>query len=611
MRANSLYHRKVLSVTIVGVYRAPPLMPASAQQGIFLPVELMKEIPGIYLESALNQLKSGSNPTTQSYASVTVRVRDPSDLDGVEKAIRNMGYRTETVLSKLQHMRRFFLAIQLLLTVVGSIALGIAALGIVNTLLMAVLERYQEIGLCKAIGASDGDLFVLFVTEAAIIGFLGGLTGVALGWLMSCGMEVLASVYARRHEIAGNLDLFAFPFWLLAASIGFAIVVSMAAGIYPALRAARSIRSAPCGRIDATGPNEGMPPSRSLWRRADGMPFRAASEIHYFSALLSLALSALAFSALALQAGHWQPGGHLPACALPLPALLQGPTPCFFMCSAACLQSFCATFQTSSAEASQRTRTVLSFVVVFRPSTSFMTSASPENFKEARALKPSLMACTWRRRLGRLHHQPGAIERLAVMLAQGDAERLGLLEHRAPRLWRNGGRSGQQARARRDAPAQRRLRVGDARRLAVQHVQRRGDPLRVGREDQHVGLEERAGGRMGLRTVLLRPGVDVERTVLRRLVVGGLLGFLQQQLLIHRRENNGHTMGLVGVGTVKGNAVKVLAEIDADLVANHVKMLARILQQRARFECLLHDLRVADGVNIDVDDPLGVGRDVL
>ena len=109
------------------------------QQGIFLPVELMKEIPGMDLESALNRLKAGGNPMAADYASVTVRVRDPADLDAVEKEIQAMGYHTQTILSKLQDMRRFFLAIQLLLTVVGSIALAIAALGIVNTLLMAVL----------------------------------------------------------------------------------------------------------------------------------------------------------------------------------------------------------------------------------------------------------------------------------------------------------------------------------------------------------------------------------------------------------------------------------------------------------------------------------------
>jgi putative ABC transport system permease protein len=236
------FRRKVLTVKIVGIYHAPTqlrMMSESAQKGIFLPIALMKEIPEMYLESALNQLKAGGNPAAASYASVTVRVRDPAYLDEVEAAIGRMGYRTQAMLGKLQGMRRFFLAIQLLLTVVGSIALAIAALGIVNTLLMAVLERYQEIGLCKAIGASDGDLFVLFLTEAGIIGFLGGLTGIALGWLMSWGMEYAASVYANRQDITGRLDLFAFPLWLLAATVAFAVVVSVVAGIYPALRAAR------------------------------------------------------------------------------------------------------------------------------------------------------------------------------------------------------------------------------------------------------------------------------------------------------------------------------------------------------------------------------------
>ncbi len=233
---------KVLTVEIVGVYQAPLPMPEGAQKGLILPVELMKQISGMDLESAMkavNQLKAGRIPTSAEYPSVTVQVRDPSDLDDVEKEIKTMGYQTRTILSRLQNMRRFFLAIQLLLTAVGSIALAIAALGIVNTLLMAVLERYQEIGLCKAIGASDGDLFVLFLTEAGIIGLLGGLSGIALGWLMSCAMEFAATTYAHQHDISGRMDLFAFPLWLLSAAIGFSVLVSVVAGIYPALRAAR------------------------------------------------------------------------------------------------------------------------------------------------------------------------------------------------------------------------------------------------------------------------------------------------------------------------------------------------------------------------------------
>jgi putative ABC transport system permease protein len=229
-----------LKVTVVGVYRAPALMQGTAaQQGIILPVELMKKIPSTSLETDWKVLTALGSSAGAGYPSVTVRVRDPACLDDLAKAIGDMGYHTQTILSKLQHMRRFFLAIQLLLAVVGSIALAIASLGIVNTLLMAVLERYQEIGLCKAIGASDGDLFVLFLTEAGIIGFLGGLTGITLGWLMSLAMEAAATAYAHQHGITGSLDLFAFPAWLLAVSLGFAVAVSVVAGIYPALRAAR------------------------------------------------------------------------------------------------------------------------------------------------------------------------------------------------------------------------------------------------------------------------------------------------------------------------------------------------------------------------------------
>ena len=197
----------------------------------------MKQLRGMYLESAVNIVESGGDLKAGDYGSATVRVRNPKDLDAVEKQIKAMGYHTRTMLSRLQDMRKFFFAIQLLLTVVGSIALTIAALGIANTLLMAVIERFQEIGVCKAIGASDGDLFVLFLTEAGIIGLLGGLSGVALGWLMSFGMEAAATMYAKNWQgITEPLDLFAYPLWLLAAALAFAIVVSIVAGIYPALR---------------------------------------------------------------------------------------------------------------------------------------------------------------------------------------------------------------------------------------------------------------------------------------------------------------------------------------------------------------------------------------
>jgi len=232
------FQEKQIPVTIVGVYEAPPLLPGFAHRGVLVPVELMKQVRDLLRighEPAEGRATGGSF----GYPSATVHVRDPSYLPAVEEQVRAMGFRARTVLSHLQGMQMFFFAIKVLLTVVGAVAMLIAALGIANTLLMSVLERYQEIGICKAIGASDGDLLVLFLTEAGVIGLAGGLSGLLLGWLVCLALQGAASVYARGQGIIGALELFAFPWWLLVATVAFAVVVSILAGTYPALRAAR------------------------------------------------------------------------------------------------------------------------------------------------------------------------------------------------------------------------------------------------------------------------------------------------------------------------------------------------------------------------------------
>ncbi len=112
------------------------------------------------------------------------------------------------------------------------IALVVGAFSIVNTMTIAVSERTREIGIRKAIGAGDGDILREFVTEAAAIGAIGGAVGlvVALG--------IVAFVDARSAA-AGNLELFAITPRLAIGSFVFAVLLSMAAGFLPAIRAAR------------------------------------------------------------------------------------------------------------------------------------------------------------------------------------------------------------------------------------------------------------------------------------------------------------------------------------------------------------------------------------
>ena len=233
------FERKDLTVTVVGVYDLPNLMIERMGRAILLPVDLMRQIPDIRSEPALDRLRLGLDSARAGYSEAMVRVRRHTDVAPVDRAIQAMGFHTRTLLSRLEEMRTFFVFMDVLLAAVGTVALVVAGLGIINTLLISVLERYQEIGICKAIGASDGDLMVLFLTEAGIIGLLGALGGLVLGRAVCWLLEVAVNAYARTHGVAAHLNHFAFPLWLLGATVLFSAAISVLAGVYPALRAAR------------------------------------------------------------------------------------------------------------------------------------------------------------------------------------------------------------------------------------------------------------------------------------------------------------------------------------------------------------------------------------
>src|SRR5262249_20720718 len=128
--------------------------------------------------------------------------------------------------------------LDMFLAIFGSLALAVASLGIINTLVMAILERRREIGIMKAIGASDGDVRSLFFAEAGAMGVFGGIAGVVLGWLIGQAINFGTNIYLERQERPPE-NIWAVPFWLVAGAIGFSLLVSLFAGLYPADRAAK------------------------------------------------------------------------------------------------------------------------------------------------------------------------------------------------------------------------------------------------------------------------------------------------------------------------------------------------------------------------------------
>jgi putative ABC transport system permease protein len=173
-----------------------------------------------------------------NYSSVTVKVESPQDIVPVQKELESRGYRTFTLMDQLDEMRIGFLIMDMFLLAVGMIGITVASLGIVNTMVMSILERYREIGIMKAVGATDGDVQRIFLFESGAIGLLGGTFGLALAAAVSLIInEVINAIMARQH--APRMAYFDFPWWLCLGAILFSILISLLAGIYPTRRAAR------------------------------------------------------------------------------------------------------------------------------------------------------------------------------------------------------------------------------------------------------------------------------------------------------------------------------------------------------------------------------------
>jgi len=228
--------RKMQPLKVVGILDEEPYggMRTVSRGRIFLPVDLTENLN----MAQFGDMRSSLRGQGKTYMTLTVRVKDPAKVAQVQDAIKQMGFRTFSVLDATKSLRRFFTVLDLFLGIFGSLALAVATLAIINTLVMAVLERRREIGVMKAIGASDGDVKRLFFAEAGAMGFFGGVLGIALGFAIGKAINIGTGIYLRNHQLPAE-PVWILPPWLIGAAIAFSIVVSLLAGLYPASRAAR------------------------------------------------------------------------------------------------------------------------------------------------------------------------------------------------------------------------------------------------------------------------------------------------------------------------------------------------------------------------------------
>jgi putative ABC transport system permease protein len=185
------------------------------------------------------ELLSKMQAPASGYALAVVTLDRRADAAALADSIEALGLRTFSFAGRLNEMRKMFLIFDLIVGLIGTIALVVAALGIVNTMVMSITERTREIGILKALGAEDQQVRSLFLVETGLIGLAGSLLGVTLGW----GVSRILSLIAKRIMTAQGvpaMEFFRMPIYLVLGALAFGVGVSLIAGLYPAARAART-----------------------------------------------------------------------------------------------------------------------------------------------------------------------------------------------------------------------------------------------------------------------------------------------------------------------------------------------------------------------------------
>jgi ABC-type antimicrobial peptide transport system permease subunit len=174
----------------------------------------------------------------RGYNSLVVKADKTSSVEEVAAAIRTLGVGAATARSFIDAQLQIFTILSLVLGGIGGIALAVAAIGVVNTMVMAILERTREIGVMRACGATRATIRRLFTVEAGLLGFTGGVLGIAAGY----GLTRVANIFINDQLASASIkakDIIGLEPWLILAVVGSTTVVGALAGLYPAFRAAR------------------------------------------------------------------------------------------------------------------------------------------------------------------------------------------------------------------------------------------------------------------------------------------------------------------------------------------------------------------------------------
>jgi putative ABC transport system permease protein len=174
---------------------------------------------------------------TSPYSGLVVVADNLADVHSVRAEIAGLGYATSAPEHLVASVQKYLHIVDIVLGGIGAVALAIAVLGVANSLLAAVRERWREIGVLKALGASDGDVARWFLVEAGLLGLAGGLLGAIVGVVLALAVALAVDHYLVEQGLQGIDIGLVPPAWVLAVPLITALL-AIAGGLAPALRAA-------------------------------------------------------------------------------------------------------------------------------------------------------------------------------------------------------------------------------------------------------------------------------------------------------------------------------------------------------------------------------------
>jgi len=204
----------------------------------------LTDLEKIIKDAGIKAVSSEEYRTTES--NVIVKVDSITAVAEAEQQIKALGYQTYSMESMREPMEKAARKDQFILGGLGAISLLVAALGIMNTMIMSISERKKEIGIMKSLGCYVKNIRAIFLSEAGAIGFIGGLCGLLISFIFSIVMNLVSA----QEPVATFAELIALlttpgsrtsviPLWLALFAVFFSILIGLGSGYYPANKAVK------------------------------------------------------------------------------------------------------------------------------------------------------------------------------------------------------------------------------------------------------------------------------------------------------------------------------------------------------------------------------------